>query len=57
MRGTKEYCIRCTHIFKGEERYFLLGAYYCHPCIEEIQNDPDYLNKVRELASMIQIEN
>jgi len=58
MRSTtSKYCIRCTHEFKGEERYFLLGGYYCNFCIEEIQNDPDYMNTIRELASMIQIEN
>jgi len=53
---TVRYCIRCTHEFKGETKYFLLGGYYCEACIETIENDPRYLNKIRELASMRQIE-
>jgi len=59
MLMTVEFCIRCTHEFKHEEKYFLLGGYYCKPCIDHIQNDPSWSIHFRQLLAlkdMIQIE-
>jgi len=53
----KNFCVRCTHLFEFEVRYLLLGEYYCKACMIAIEHDHDYIQKVRELASLRQIEN
>jgi len=56
---TERYCIRCTVDMNGEEKYFLLGAYYCEACIDTIQNDPSWpihMKQLEALASLKQIE-
>jgi len=56
---TIEHCIRCTHTFKGEVKYFLLGGYYCESCIIAIQKDPSWsihAKQLQALASLTQIE-
>jgi len=57
---TNEYCIRCTHEFKAEIKYFLLGGYYCVSCMDTIENDPSFpinVKQLQALASLTQIEN
>jgi len=56
---TNEYCIRCTHQFRGEIKYFLLGGYYCESCMITIENDPSFpvnVKHLQALASLNQIE-
>jgi len=31
-------CLRCTRIIK-EEKYFLLGKYYCRDCMKMLETD------------------
>jgi len=37
-----KFCKRCTHDMTGEEKYLILGNYYCRPCEDTIRHDPEY---------------
>jgi len=56
---TNEYCIRCTHEFKGEIKFLFFGQYYCQSCVIAIENDrswPITLYMADTLKDIEQIE-
>jgi len=49
-------CVRCTRILK-EEKYYLIGSYYCRACMTWIENDHEWVNVLASIGHFRQIEN